>query len=160
VQDHIDEMVRAGVQTEQLAIQHMREGGERMPVADLRPRGESCVLSAARLGGPLQWMCGDSKGRGEGGALCTSFDPTSCDSGACFGAACAAPCARSTDCLTETACAMEEVSLLLPPSVVRVAICSASSATERLCCTSMDCGGQACRPRAASSGSVMACQVN
>ena len=32
VQQHIDEVMPAGLEPEQLAIQHVRDGGERMPV--------------------------------------------------------------------------------------------------------------------------------
>jgi Putative metal-binding motif len=124
------------------------------------PEEQSCVLASARSGGPQQWMCGQSEGRGAGGDLCITFDPTSCDSGACFDGGCASPCARTADCPTDLGCAVEDVSLLLPPSVVRMAICSTSLASESLCCTSADCQGQTCKPRATSAGNVMACQAN
>jgi hypothetical protein len=115
------------------------------------------------LMGAGAWICGSPAGRGVPGDLCTSFDPTSCQSALCSGLQCTAPCGSDADCGEGLACRYLSVQGLLGAGRVTACVTpdpQQPSPPGAACCTSADCGqGNICKPVQTGRDWGMYCQT-
>jgi len=126
---------------------------------------DTCRLNVATstlLEGAGAWICGEVGGRDPAGDLCTSFDPTACQSALCFSSRCVAPCGADADCAEDFRCRYLTVRGLLGAG--RVTACvpvqeAMQDDLETTCCTNDDCQtGDTCRPVRAESVWGMFCR--
>ncbi|MFI5307484.1 MAG: hypothetical protein ACHQ53_09040 [Polyangiales bacterium] len=119
--------------------------------------GQVCRLNvlASNLGsGAAAFLCGPPIGRGAPGDLCTSFDPTACQSGLCAGAQCVAPCGADSDCTGGLVCQYITVTGLLGTGHLSACVQADQTTTSPAptCCTTADCAsGRACVPMGTGS---------
>jgi hypothetical protein len=133
--------------------------------ADAACRTGACTLSPGSVSKPRLWLCGDPVGREAGGSACASFD-TVCRSGFCAeNFECGQPCGRNGDCAADEVCGYRLMRQPFSTQTWTVSACEAraTAASDRLCCTSADCGeAQLCAPKSIdSNGSklwIMTCR--
>jgi hypothetical protein len=121
------------------------------------------VQTSTLLEGAGAWICGEPVGRNPAGALCTSFDPSACESALCHDARCASACGSDSDCDTGLVCRYVTVRGLLGAGRVTACVATDEAAPAppgANCCTSASCAeGESCRPLRAGESWGMYCQA-